>query len=613
MSEDILVGLTAIIVLGVFVQWLGWRIRVPAILLLLIAGFLAGPVTGVLRPDEILGDLLFPIVSISVAIILFEGGMSLKISELRQSGRAVINLVSIGLVITGVLSALAAWVFLDLSLEMAILLGAILTVTGPTVIGPLLRHIRPSGNGASVVKWEGILNDPIGAILAVLVFEAIVAGPLTDIDLAIGGQFLFTIFAGAGVGLAGAALMVLMLHRYWVPDFMEEGISLSLVVLVFTFADLVAEESGLLAVTVMGIVVANQRFTVVNHILEFKENLRVVLLSVLFIVLAARMEIDQLSSLGWGTAAFVAVLILLIRPAAVFLSTMRTNLTLRDKIFVSWMAPRGIVAAAVTAVFAIGLAEEGRPEAERLVPIMFAIIVGTVTVYGLTAPLLARRLGIASHRSEGVLLVGANRFARAIAEQLQRLGFPVALVDTNRNAVTAASMNGMRAFYESIISDSVLDAIDLQGIGKLVAVTPNDHVNSLAALHYTEAFGRTGVFQLSFHVPQGMGEGVVAPELRGRILFHRNMTFQEISRRLDNGATVTSTGLTDQFTFADLISEAEGDVTPLFLVSPEMDLAVFVANGDDLSPEPGDTVISLVTPREGIRKSRSSEEASQRG
>ena len=278
MPEHILIGLGAIIVLGVIAQWLAWRLQLPAILLLLVFGFLAGPGTGLLRPDELFGDLLFPVVSLSVAIILFEGSLSLKFHELRDGGAVVARLTTIGIAVTWLLASTAAHVAVGLSLPIALLLGAILVVTGPTVIIPLLRQVRPVGRVGSVVKWEGIVNDPIGAILAVLVFEAVVASGAGMPSILIAGV-LKALLLGSLLGLLGAALLVAILRYYAVPDSLQNSVATMLVVVVFLVSNAVQSESGLLAVTVMGIALANQRLAAIRHIYEFKENLRVILIA----------------------------------------------------------------------------------------------------------------------------------------------------------------------------------------------------------------------------------------------------------------------------------------------------------------------------------------------
>ncbi len=597
MTENVLVGLASIIILGIGAQWLAWRLRLPSILLLLLFGFAAGPATGFLDPDTLLGDLLPPVVSLSVGIILFEGGLSLSFTELRQIGSVVRNLVSIGTLVTWLITASAAHFILDLDAALAVLLGAILVVTGPTVIVPLLRHVRPVGPVNSILKWEGILIDPIGATLAVLVFEAILAGEFQEATtLAVTGV-LKTVVIGGVIGVLGAMLLTLLLKRYWIPDFLRNAVSLMTVLSVFAASNMVQTESGLLAVTMMGIALANQRNISVKHISEFKENLSVLLIGSLFILLAARLQMSDLRHLNVKSLVFLGVLVLLARPAAVAISTLKSELSWRERLFLSWMAPRGIVAAAVSSVFAIRLAEAGHGQAEQLVPLTFMVIIGTVTIYGLTASPVARSLEIAKPRQQGVLLVGAHPFARAIGSGLQAEGFQVLLVDTNRADISTARMAGLPTFYASILSDYVLDTIELGGIGRLLALTSNDEINSLATLHFANIFGRSEVYQLP---PEGKGNGrreTVPQHLRGRLLFGPEMSYAYLIARLEAGAVVKATKLTQEFEYEAFQSLYGKAAIPLFLVKESGDLVVFTADNAP-TPKPGQTLISLVDPAE---------------
>jgi NhaP-type Na+/H+ or K+/H+ antiporter len=469
-----LLGLASIFVLGVGAQWLAWRIKLPSILLLLAFGFAAGPGTGWLKPDDMFGDLLFPIVSLSVALILFEGSLSLKFSELAEVGKPLRNLLSIGVGVTWFVITLAAWWILRFDFATALLLGAMLTVTGPTVVGPLLRHIRPSGKVSSIARWEGIVIDPIGAVLAVLVFE--VFDILRDAhfgEAVFDGVFGLLATAVTGVVMGGLAAWFLIecLQRYWIPERLQSPAALMIVAAVFVASNLVKHEAGLISVTVMGVFLANQKSASIKHIFEFKENLSVLLISSLFILLAARVEFADFSQLGWRGLAFVTAVILIARPASVLASSIGTDLSKAEQIFLSWLAPRGIVAAAVASVFALRMEETGNGGGE-LVPATFLVIVGTVVVYGLTAFPLAKRLGLASADAQGVLIASSHPGARAIGHALKSSGFRVVLVDTNRENVTTARLEGLEACYANILSEQAMDEIDLGGIGRFFALTP---------------------------------------------------------------------------------------------------------------------------------------------
>lgn len=597
LNEEILVGLGMILIVGIGAQWLAWRFNLPSILLLLLAGFLVGPVTGWLDPDELLGDLLFPAVSMAVALILFEGGLSLKFREIRTTGHVIRNLMTIGAAATWVISALAAYWALGFDLPMALLLGAVLVVTGPTVIIPLLRHVQAVGRISAIAKWEGIVNDPIGAIMAVLVFEAIVASSEHGFEAATATvliSILQTSVVGLILGGLSAILLTLLLQRYWIPDYLQNSVTLMLVLLVFVLSNVVQEESGLFTVTLMGIILANQRAASIKHIIEFKENLRVLLIAALFIILAARLKPEDLTSLGWGSLLFLAILILVARPASVLLSTIRSGLSWREKLFLSWMAPRGIVAAAVTSVFALKLAEEASyMQAELMVPQMFMVIVGTVTIYGLTAAPVGRWLKVAQPNPQGVLIVGAHGWARAIASTLQEEGFKVLLVDTNRANINTARLAGLPAHCASVLSDYIIDELDLAGLGYLLALTSNDEVNSLAALHFTEVFGRAKVYQLPPKEVEHRRRETVSEPLRGRLLFGLEMTYAYLVDRIKNGSSIKKTKLTEKFGYGEFQELYGSQARSLFLINPTGELVILTPDKQPI-PQPGQTVISLV-------------------
>jgi len=612
-ASTLLTALAAVLVLGTSAQWLAWRLRFPSILMMLGFGIIAGPVLGFVQPDQMLGDLLFPIVSLSVAVILFEGALGLQLRELKEIGRVLGRMLTIGVIVSWVLTTIFALYVLDFGLFKSILLGAILVVTGPTVIGPMLRHIRPSGKVGPIARWEGIIIDPIGAVLAVLVFESYEAFRESGVDSATMHAMTdlgMTVLAGGGLGTVAAIIVGFLLKRHLIPDHLENPVTLMFVLGCFVGCDHLQEESGLVGVTVMGTVMANIKGLNLRPILEFKENLTVLLISSLFILLAARLDLSAFQELGWRGPAFVVLMILIVRPASVFLSTIGTALTRNEKLFLSWMAPRGIVAASVAAVFALRLgiaptesepmnSEENRPGAiagvepdsdtntplaeakpltpvesailngnspgKGLVPATFMVILGTVSIYGLTAGPLATRLGLASANPQGVLFVGADAVARKLATALLQAGFKVLLVDVNRWNIQAARMEGLPTANVNILSDQALNELDLGGIGRAVGVTPNNEVNSLAALHLASVFGRAGVYQFA-NEKRDEGKGEDAEHLRARPLFRDDVTHTMLRERFQKGAILKKTKLSAEFTFADFKARYGESAIPLFAI-----------------------------------------------
>jgi len=347
-----------------------------------VAGLVVGPFTGLLDPQELFGKLLFPMVSLAVAVILYEGGMNLRFRELRKQKifGIFLRIGTIGAATSWVISSVAAHYIIGFRWPVASLLGAILVVTGPTVIGPMLRHLRLRGRVGSLLKWEGIVVDPLGAILAVLVFTVVRSNEFQTGLIEASIEFGKTLLIGIFFGCAAAAVLVLALRRFWIPDSLHNPVSLMLMFASFAAANAIQDEAGLLAVTVMGIFLANQKWVSIRHVIEFKETLTVLLISCLFVVLAARLRIQDLLELGWDSVLFVCVMLFVARPVAIFAATIGTSLPWRERFFLAWMAPRGIVAAAIASVFAFDLLGEGYPRATELVPVTFLTVFVTVLV-----------------------------------------------------------------------------------------------------------------------------------------------------------------------------------------------------------------------------------------
>lgn len=408
MHEMVLYSIGGIVILGILAQWVAYALRVPSILLLLGAGFVVGPVLGLLNPDAIFGELLFPVVSLAVAMILFEGGLGLCLKDLKAVRRPVWHLITLGTMVTLLVGMLGAHYLLGLDFALSMLLAAILVVSGPTVVTPLLNFIQPEGRVRSILHWEGILIDPVGATLAMIVFTAIESSNFAELSvLYMAGGVTLALMVGSVVGALMAFALVVVFKRDLVPETLQAPLALVLATLAYMLANALVLESGLMAVTVMGVVLANQRKVDVQRIIDFEENIAVFLLSGLFIVLAARVNMADLLAVGPGGALFVLLLVLVARPLAVWVSTWRTGLEARERVFVAGMAPRGIVAVSVASLFALELTEAGYPGAEMLMPVTFIVVAGTVTIYSVGSGLLARWLGLVPQDARVVREQGA--------------------------------------------------------------------------------------------------------------------------------------------------------------------------------------------------------------
>lgn len=591
--------LVALLGLGILAQWFAWRVRVPSILPLLVFGFAVGNL-GWIETDKLFGqELLFAVVSLAVAVVLFEGGLSLKFGELRDTAKAIFRLVTVGVLIAWGLSTLFAHWILELNWAMAALLGAILVVSGPTVIVPILRQVQPTRRFGGAAKWEGIVNDPVGAVLAVLVFQAVLAGETASVVPSTIKALALTVLVGVVAGVAAFLFILELLRRHWIPDYLQNGFSLAVVLVSFAVSNVLAHESGLITVTLLGILLANQKTVSIRHIVEFKENLRTLLIGSLFIVLSSRLSIADLRSVGWQGLVFLAALLVVVRPVTVALSTFRTKLTGRERIVLGWLAPRGIVAAAVSSLFAIGLAQsdavsaETKAQAELLAPIVFLVIVGTVAVYGLTVGPLARWLGLATPNPQGIIFGGAGPFVRQLAKAIQDEDFPVLLVDTNYRNLSAARMAGLPTCDASILSEYVLEEVELGGIGRLMALTANDEVNALAGREFIEHFGRANVYQVVPVAGATERREKISQHHQARLLFAQEATVGELNARVSGGATIKKTKLTEEFGW-DQFREMYG-AHAMLLCAVEGSSQLLINTVDQpLKPKQGQTLISLV-------------------
>lgn len=585
-NEPILIA--GVIAAGIFCQWLAWRVKIPAILPLLATGFIFGPVTGILHPQHSLGALFFPLVSFSVAIILFEGALTLSWKEVRNVASTVRNLLVVGTLVTWFGGAIAAHYIMGLNWETSLLFGALIIVTGPTVIAPLLRNVRPTHQIASILKWEGILIDPIGATVAVLIYEYMSAEVTSPEGALL--AFVQIVVVGLGLGLLGGYITSTMLRDYLVPDYLRDVTILALVIALFALSNTLASESGLLAVTVMGIYLANANVKQLREIWFFNEKLSVLLISTLFVLLAANTSVDDLSMLSWRAFLLLAVVIFVLRPVGIQLSALGSQLSRNERTFLSWIAPRGIVAAAISSLFAFELVELGIESAAIVAPLTLLIIVGTVVIQGSTGKWLARRLNVQEADPQGFLIMGCNQLGCGLGKALQDEGFIVRLVDTNWERVRQARMLGLEATYGNILSELTESQLDLSGIGRLMALTRNDSANALACQHLREEFGSAGVFQIP---PQEEHDGETPSHSQlGRLIGRSNATYDKMHDMIDQGAIIKKTGLTPEYTYTHFKEDRQREFVPLMMIQNK---EVTVCTVDTQpNPLPGWTLISLL-------------------
>ncbi|GAB4168852.1 MAG: sodium:proton antiporter [Wenzhouxiangellaceae bacterium] len=552
-------------------QWLAWRLRLPAIVVLIVSGLLLGPVFGLIRL-ETASEHLSELIGLGVAIILFEGGMDLKLGELKKAGKGILRLVLLGVPLAWVLTLLAAHYVVGLSWPVAVVVGAILVVTGPTVIMPVLRYARLNRQSVALLKWEGIVNDPIGVLLAVLSFQyfTIAGEGLGDTLAALGGAVLVAVVLGGGGGWAVAR----MYARGWVPEHLKPPLLLILVLAFFELSNLVQHEAGLLTVTAMGMVIGNIRLPGREDLERFKQNLTVLLVSVLFIVITARLEFARLAALDWRALLFVAALVLFIRPLSVWLATAGASLRHPDRVLLAWIAPRGIVAAATAGVFGPAMVEAGFSDAAMLAPLVFAVIVVTVLAGGFAIGPLSKRLKLAAPDDHGVLIVGASPWSTELAAAFRNQEVEVLLADGAWRRLRQARMSGIPVYYGELLSEHAEETLETHHLGYLLAASDNDFQNALVCKVLGPVFGHHRVFQLPLSEGAKSEQRQLHADQRGHFAFVRHATYDWLHQRLDAGWVFRTLRIREEHgDLDDLIEQRFGPVgeswLPIARLSPE--------------------------------------------
>ncbi len=555
MHDGLILTVAVIGCLGVGAQWLAWRFKAPAIVLMLAAGAFVGPIWSffagapLIDPNAQFGELLRPMVALAVAVILFEGGLNLRFSDLAQAGAAVRRLVIVGAPLAWGLGTLAAHYAAGLSWPVAALFAGIMVVTGPTVIMPLLRQSRLGGRVAAALKWEGIVNDPLGALFAVFAFEALRVSMSGGSALATVGWLIIAAFIGAVLGIAAGFALARLFRSGSVAEYLKAPSLFVIVLLVYALSEQIAEETGLIAVTAFGITLANHRLASLAEVRRFKENIATLLISGVFVVLTASLTPQTIASvLNLQTLAFLILMLFVVRPVSVFVSTLGT-LKLNEAALIGWIAPRGVVAVAVSGLFADKLISMGVADGERLVALAFAVSAITVVAHGFTIGPWSRRLGLARTGRPAVLIVGAGPWSVRFAETLKTLKLDVVLADSNWRRLQAAREAGIETYFGDILTEEAELKVDFGRFDSLAAVSPNDSFNALVCQSFAHGLGRDRVFQIS------MGEGetskqddAMPPGTRGVILGAPPRSYDLVTRDIYRGWRFRATELSDAFT-----------------------------------------------------------------
>jgi NhaP-type Na+/H+ or K+/H+ antiporter len=600
--------LAAIGALGIGAQWIAWRTRKPAIVLMLAAGFLAGPVAEqfgyrLIDPEATFGNLLEPAINIGVALILFEGGLSLDLRELRHSGSAVYRLATIGVLIGWALGAVAANQIAGLAWPVAILFGGILIVTGPTVVIPLLRQATVKTRPNAILKWEGIVNDPIGALCAVIAYEYFRfqrERPGAALIEVVPPLIIAAILAGL-IGYAAARLIAYLFPRGEIPEYLKVPVLFVVVIGVFVGANKIEHELGLVAVTVMGVTLANTNFTSLRSIHPFKENVAVLLVSGIFILLASSLSVTDLAYLnpledvGLRFWLFVIALLFLVRPLTVLISLLGTSVPWNERLFIAWIAPRGIVLVAISGLFALRLSELGYNDGQVLTALSFAVVVATVVAHGFTIDIVARWLNVKGTSRPGILIVGSTPWTIALARELVALKIPIMVVDPSWQRLGAARREGLPFYHGEILNEATEHNLDLSPYQVLIAATDNEAYNALVCNEFAYEIGRDSVYQLG-QIDDIEDRHALPESLRGRALFESGFGVDEVAERQAQGWVFRKTKLSDAFDFEQAQEKLPDSATMLLLVRGEGELRFFT-HAARPEPRAGDTILTFSPPQ----------------
>jgi len=606
MEHSVTQVLALVAVLGIGAQWLAWRMQLPAIVLLMVFGLLAGPVFGWIRPSQDLGVLLDPIVKIGVAIILFEGGLRLRFHELKQAASGVTRLVTLGVLLSFPLGSLAAHYIGGLSWPVALVFGAIVIVTGPTVIIPLLRHARLRRQPASYLKWEGIVNDPIGALLAVVVFEYFVfvgEGALPQMLARAGLGLVFAALLGVGSGY----LLGVVYRRGYVPEYLKGPGALAIAIGIYVIANRGLSESGLLAATLLGITLGNMRLPSIDEMRRFKEYIALVLVSGVFILLTADLKPSILLNLDWRSIGLLGAVIFVLRPVCIFASTLGAGMSWQERTLLAWIAPRGIVAAAVAAVFGPALQAQGYSGASLLLPLVFALIMVTVLAHGLSIGWLSRYLGLSAQTGNGVLIVGASPWTLGLAQALKEKDVPVMIVDSVWHRLRPARLAGVKVYYGEILSEASEQQLEFSDYNYLFAATDNDAYNALVCSHFAAEMGRNRVFQLPDTSVEEPDPKRLPRTVRGLIMPGERAWFEELMSNWYRGWTFQKTLLSEEFSFEDFQAASPEGGLPVAAVKADGGVQLNSPE-QPLKPKPGDTVIWFGPKQEKSRAAKTEDD-----
>ncbi|CAM3138532.1 sodium:proton antiporter [Filibacter tadaridae] len=596
--DSLLFDLMLVILIGILSQWIAWKFRMPAIVIMSVAGLLVGPIFGLINPQESMGDLFGPIITFAVAIILFEGSLNLDFKEIKEFSKPIGRIVTIGAFIAWIAGSLAAHYLAGLSFAVAFIIGGLFIVTGPTVILPLLRQAKLKPRPAAILKWEGIVVDPFGALLAVFAFEFI---KFLNSEVTLKALLLFfaaSVFAVL-IGWVAARIIGNAFERGSIPEFLKAPILFVVVISVFVLSDEIMHETGLLAVTAMGITMANMHLTTLHDVRQFKENISVLLVSGIFVMLTASLDPHILIEIFKpNIILYVLAMLFIVRPLSIWLSTIGTDMSIREKILVGWIAPRGIVALTVSGYFATILLDSGYKDAEILTALTFALVFFTVVVHGFSIGFIAKKLNLTTTDESGVLIVSGTRFAAELAKSVKDTGNEVLLIDQSWAGLSHARKLGLSSYVGDILSEQIEYHLDLTPYRYMLAMTKRDTYNAHICADFAPDLGHEHLFQTAFHVGKDVDSFNITG---GQKLFSPAISIYDLDERMNAGHVIRKTTITKQYSYTQYLRERDDKSILLFILRVDGTIEFFTSEVE-LRAVAGDIIVALTSPAKTIER-----------